>query len=87
MLRVSIHSSDAMGIHAGNKFAQLDIAYAKQPPVADCAVDIAIRSVGEVQPDKVLNYPCRAEHGPRSPLGRGRPRAAVQAIPRDSEIC
>lgn len=57
MLRVSIHSSDAKGINAGNQLAQLDIAYAKLGPVADYVVGIAIRGVGEVAPDKVVNYP------------------------------
>lgn len=57
MLRISIHSSDAKGINAGNQLAQLDIAYARQAPVADYVVGIAIRGVGEVEPDKVLNYP------------------------------
>jgi hypothetical protein len=57
MLRVSIHSSDAKGVNAGNQLAQLDIAYAKLGPIADYVVGIAIRGVGEVEPDKVVNYP------------------------------
>lgn len=57
MLRVSIHGSDAKGINAGNQLAQLDIAYAKLGPIADYVVGIAIRGVGEVAPDKVVNYP------------------------------
>jgi hypothetical protein len=57
MLRVSLHSSDAKGVNAGNQLAQLDIAYAKLGPIADYVVGIAIRGVGEVEPDKVVNYP------------------------------
>lgn len=57
MLRVSIHGCDAANIKAGNQLAQLDIAYAKQGPFADYAVSIAIRGVGEVEPDMVVNYP------------------------------
>ncbi|OSZ71556.1 hypothetical protein [Hydrogenophaga sp. IBVHS1] len=57
MLRVSIHSSDAKGINAGNQLAQLDIAYAKLGPIADYVVGIAIRGVGAVEPDRVANYP------------------------------
>lgn len=57
MLKVLIHSGTIATRCAANELAVLDIAYANRDALADYFVALSLRGEGEVEPDKVTNYP------------------------------
>lgn len=57
MLRVTLHSGESTKRSLSNQMAVLDIAYARREAVADYLVAYSARNRGEVEPDRILEYP------------------------------
>lgn len=57
MLKLSLHTSELAKRTHANQAAVLDIAYARQAPLADYMVALTLRGSGEMEPAVVSQYP------------------------------
>lgn len=57
MLRLHIHTGDLDARSQANQVATVDIAYLKKEALSDYLVHMTARGQGEVNPDRVLQYP------------------------------